>query len=89
MTKIQRHGAIKCTAANDYGSVVVNIELAKIDLAIIEPSYRNIKAIPGKILIIPCRAAGVPKPNISWLLPQFRQRLQRCVKFSLLGYKIN
>ena len=77
MSEIQRHGAIKCTGANAYGSVVVNIELSKMELAITEPSYRNITAIPGKILVIPCKAAGDPKPNISWLLPQFRQSLQR------------
>jgi len=73
MTDLDRYGTIRCTAGNRWGAVAVEIELSEMATkpAIVEPSYRIVTAIGGKQLVIPCKAVGSPKPDISWMLPNF------------------
>ena len=73
MSELSRFGTIHCTAGNNWGSVSVEVELREVASlpAIIEPTYRSVRAIGGKQLMIPCAAVGIPTPRISWLLPNF------------------
>ena len=67
------YGTIKCLAGNSYGAVTTYIELVDNDQkpSIIAPTYRQVTAIGGQTVMIPCEAVGSPKPRISWLLPNF------------------
>lgn len=73
MNNLDRYGTIRCTAGNNWGAVAVEIELSEMTTrpAIVEPTYRSVTAIGGKQLMIPCKAVGIPKPRISWMLPNF------------------
>ena len=71
--KVGRYGTVKCLAGNDYGAVTTEIELVENyeKPSIIAPSYRDVTAIGGETIMIPCSAIGVPSPRISWILPNF------------------
>ena len=71
LNTIGRYGTIKCSAGNNYGAVTVGIEIVESNEkpSIVKPSYRNVTAIGGKTVMIPCEANR--RAQISWLLPSF------------------
>ena len=85
-----RYGKVKCLAGNGFGAVTVEIELVENDEkpSIIEPTYRQVTAIGGQTVMIPCQAVGQPKPRISWLLPNFSTLHRLEWKSFLVSYKI-
>ena len=48
---------------------------------------RQVTAIGGKTIMIPCSAIGLPKPRISWILPNF-STLHRCSIFVFVQYSL-
>ena len=60
-----QYGTIKCLAGNTYGAVTTEIELVDNDQkpSIIAPTYREVTAIGGQTVMIPCEAVVDSRPD--------------------------
>lgn len=65
---IEDSGLFQCIASNDAGSdFLVTWLKVKAFAPIVESSPQNVTLLDGKDVVLPCRVAGAPTPNVTWL----------------------